>query len=80
MKLLSTIILMSLSALAAAHTGDHQGLWHDHGAMAQILVLTASLLGFVTVSLIKRNQQAGQEKVKIENTNNSKSTDTSGLL
>jgi hypothetical protein len=48
--------------------------------MAQILVLTASLLGFVTVSLIKRNQQAGQEKVKIENTNNSKSTDTSGLL
>ena len=35
MKLLFTGLLVAASGAVSAHTGDHQGLWHDHGQMAQ---------------------------------------------
>lgn len=80
MKLLSTFILMSLSTVTIAHTGDHNGLWHDHGAMAQMLVLAAAFLGFMAHTMIKRNPQPADRQQKINNTTNSKLTDTSGKI
>jgi hypothetical protein len=66
MKLLSTFILMSLSSMTIAHTGDHHGIWHDHGAMAQIFVLAAAL-GYVAHTMIKRNPQSAHRQDKINN-------------
>ena len=36
MKLLFTGLLVAASGAVSAHTGDHQGLWHDHGQMDAI--------------------------------------------
>ena len=80
MKLLFTFILMSLSTMTIAHTGDHHGIWHDHGAMAQILVLAAAILGYVAHTMIKANPQPSHRQDKINNTTHSKLTDTSGKI
>jgi hypothetical protein len=79
MKSLLTFILMSLSTMTIAHTGDHHGIWHDHGAMGQILVLVA-VLGYVAHTMIKRNPQSAHRQDKTSNSTHSKLTDTSGKI
>ncbi len=51
MKFLSTVVLLLVSSAVFAHTGDHNGIWHDHGVLAQALVLVLALSGLTMIVL-----------------------------
>mgnify|MGYP000011378938 FL=1 len=75
MKAISTILFTLLSSAALAHTGDHQGLWHDHGAMAQALMLIMTLAGCAVFMRRSRANANAQQQVKLKTNNTSKLQD-----
>ena len=62
MKLLLTTMLLTVSSGLLAHTGDHDGLWHDHGFMAMII----TCIGFYLLSRLNRSNVLIKTKVKID--------------
>ena len=73
MKLLLTTMLLTVSSGLLAHTGDHDGVWHDHGFMAMMM----TCIGFYLLSRLHRSNVLIKTKVKI---NKLISTDISGRL
>ena len=73
MKLLLTTMLLTVSSGLSAHTGDHDGIWHDHGFMAMMM----TCIGFYLLSLLSRRNILMKTNVKI---NKLISTDISGRL
>ena len=72
MKLLLTTMLLTVSSGLLAHTGDHDGVWHDHGFMAMMMCI-----GFYLLSRLNRSNVLMKTKVKI---NKLISTDIVGRL
>ena len=72
MKLLLTTILLTVSSGLLAHTGDHDGVWHDHGFIAMMMCI-----GFYLLSRLSRSNILMKTKVKL---NKLISTDISGGL
>lgn len=62
MKLLLTTMLLTVSSGLSAHTGDHDGVWHDHGFMAMII----TCIGFYLLSRLNRSNVLIKTKVKID--------------
>ena len=62
MKLLLTTMLLTVSGGLLAHTGDHDGFWHDHGSMAMII----TCIGFYLLSRLNRSNVLIKTKVKID--------------
>jgi len=50
MKLLLTTMLLTVSSGLSAHTGDHDGVWHDHGFIAMMM----TCIGFYLLSRLSR--------------------------
>tara|TARA_B100001063_G_scaffold232531_1_gene247747 strand:- start:1673 stop:1900 length:228 start_codon:yes stop_codon:yes gene_type:complete len=75
MKLLLTTMLLTVSSGLLAHTGDHDGVWHDHGFMALIMMIAS--IGFYFLSRLNRTAILLKAKVKL---NKLISTDISGRL
>jgi hypothetical protein len=75
MKLLFTGLLVAASGAVSAHTGDHQGLWQDHGQMAQSIALVAMTLGLLAAVARSRYNDISKQKVTIKNDLKSNSTD-----
>ena len=73
MNLLLTTMLLTVSSGLSAHTGDHNGVWHDHGFMAMML----TCIGFYLLSRLSRSNVLMKTKVKM---NKLISTDISGGL
>jgi hypothetical protein len=71
MKLLLTTMLLTVSSGLLAHTGDHDGFWHDHGFMAMII----TCIGFYLLSRLNRSNVLIKTKVKIDKL---RSTDITG--
>ena len=62
MKLLLTTMLLTVSSGLSAHTGDHNGVWHDHGLIAMML----TCIGFYLLSRLNRSNLLMKTKVKIK--------------
>lgn len=75
MKLILMLVVSVASSAVFSHTGDHQGLWHDHGQMAQSIAFMAVLLGLFAMAARARFNVAAKQKAKIDNTRKSKATD-----
>ena len=75
MKLLFISLLLTASGAVSAHSGDHQGLWHDHGQLAQSITLLAIIFGLLAAVAFARCNDLAKQKVKIENDVKSKATD-----
>ena len=75
MKLLFISLLLIASGAVFAHSGDHQGLWHDHGQLAQSITLLALTFDLLAAVAFARYNNRAKQKVKIENDIKSKATD-----
>ena len=75
MKLLFISLLLTASGAVFAHSADHQGLWHDHGQLAQSITLVAITFGLLAAVAFARHNNLAKQKVKIENDSKSKATD-----
>jgi hypothetical protein len=75
MKLLLTTMLLTVSGGLLAHTGDHHGIWHDHGFMAMVMMMTS--IGFYLLSRLNRTAVLMKTKVKVHKLI---STDISGRI
>ena len=62
MKLLLTILLAGVSTVVLAHTGDHDGIWHGHGIIAQTFILLSALLGYSALANATRHAKACKNK------------------
>jgi protein-S-isoprenylcysteine O-methyltransferase Ste14 len=62
MKFFSTIVLLVVSSAVVAHTGDHNGIWHDHGILAQALALMVALSGLAMMVVKSRRASRVQQK------------------
>ena len=75
MKLILMLVVSVASSAVFSHTGDHQGLWHDHGQLAQSITLLAITFGLLAAVAFARCNDLAKQKVKIENDVKSKATD-----
>ena len=62
MKFFSTIVLLLVSSAVVAHTGDHNGIWHDHGVFAQALVLMLALSGLAMMAVKSHRAKSVEQK------------------
>jgi hypothetical protein len=76
MKLLLTTLLLVMSNEAYTHTGDHQGVWHDHGLIA-MMILAAMCFGLFLLSRVNLSGVLARAKSGL---NKSILTDRSGEL
>ena len=64
MKLLFISLLLTASGAVSAHSGDHQGLWHDHGQLAQSITLLAITFGLLAAVAFARYNEPCEAKSK----------------
>ena len=62
MKFFSTIVLLVVSSAVVAHTGDHNGIWHDHGVFAQAFVLILALSGLAMMAVKSHRANSVEQK------------------